>query len=70
MIWTAPRRSCNKGQALIRAMANNCMGALAGELRAHTDPGPGIGSGLDSKSGVALKAQQATTGLAGSGLER
>ena len=56
MTWTAPRRSRDKGQALIRAIAHNCMGALAGELQAHTDPRPDIGSGLDSRSGVVLRA--------------
>jgi hypothetical protein len=70
VIWTAPRHSRDKGWGLIRAMADNCMGVLVGELRAHTDPEPGIGSDLDSRSGVALRARQATTGLAGSGLER
>jgi hypothetical protein len=67
--WTAPRYSRDKGRGLIRAMADNCMGVLAGELQAHRDPGPGRGSGLDSRSGVALRARQVTTGLAGSGLE-
>ena len=69
MTWTAPRRSRDKGQALIRAIAHNCMGALAGELQAYTDPGSSIGSGLDSRSGIALRARQATIGLARSGLE-
>ena len=69
MTWTAPRRSRDKWRALIRAKADNCIGVLVGEIRAHTDPGLGIGSGLDSRSGIALRARQATIGLARSGLE-
>ena len=56
MTWTAPRHSRDKGRGLIRAMADNCMGVLGGELQAHRDPGHGRGSGLDSRSGVALRA--------------
>ena len=69
MTYIAPRHSCDKWRVLIRAKADYCMSALAGELGAHTDPRPGIVSGLDNRSGVALRARQTTTRLAESGLE-